>query len=47
MSIAENALSEVPIAGQSPRGPKKPMNLPPRNRQVVAKSDTSEMPEPR
>jgi hypothetical protein len=47
MTIAENALSEAPIAGQSPRGSKKPMNLPPRNRQIVAKSDASELPEPR
>ena len=48
MTIAEGALSETPIAAQSPRGAsKKPMNLPPGKRRIVAKSDTSEMPEPR
>jgi hypothetical protein len=47
MSISENALGEAPIAAQAPRGSKKPMNLPPGNRRIVAKSDTSEQPEPR
>jgi hypothetical protein len=48
MTIAEGALSETPIGAQSQRGnSKKPMNLPPGNRRIVAKTDTSEQPEPR
>ena len=48
MTIAEGAVSETPIAAQSARGAsKKPMNLPPGNRRIVAKSDTVNQPEPR
>jgi hypothetical protein len=47
MTIAEGALGETPIGAQAPRGSKKPMNLPPFNRRITAKSDTSELPEAR
>ena len=47
MTIAEGALGEGPIGAQAPRGSKKPMNLPPRNRRVTAKSDMSELPQAR
>jgi hypothetical protein len=48
MTIAESALSEIPIGAQSQRGAsKKPMNLPPGNRRITAKSDDVTQPEPR
>lgn len=48
MTIASNALSEMPLGAQLPgRGSKVSVSRPPSNRQIVAKSDGSAQPEPR